>query len=235
MGDQGPWVRHIDADHDERIAYWAPLLQLLVYGLGWTRPDIGLATWLSKGCPVVDPVLRVVNDWWGQDGVIDVIAWAGVKGGVSIALKPSANFGSVSKQPHERPFRDNADLRRRRTTQEWQRTWGGGSDSMHLTHHVASPLILPQGHHPTHFDQRSVDAKDPHAIPRFSIVQDTYAGWYANFFRCFPTSSQSRGLNGRSVRVEIFVRPVGWLGEFRQHSTTRLWFRGRSSVHLWGQ
>lgn len=30
---------------DARIAFYAPLLHLLMYGIGWSRPAIGLARW----------------------------------------------------------------------------------------------------------------------------------------------------------------------------------------------
>ena len=257
MGDQGPWIRHVaaawqaaatdaadrptpvrpglDAELDERIAYWAPLLHLLVFGLGWTRPDLGLAQWLERRRPLDEPILRVVDRWWGQEGVLDFLAWAASNGGVSFRLEPNLDFHSVAHPPQDRRFPDTPELERRRTTPDWQRTWGGGSDSMHLTHHIGSPLVFADDHNPTYLDERWVDDKDPHAIPRFWIVNDAYAGWYADFFHYFPSSSQSRGPNGRSVRVDIFVKPVGWLGEFRQHRKTRLWFRGRASVHVWGQ
>ncbi|KQP66922.1 hypothetical protein ASF47_04235 [Nocardioides sp. Leaf285] len=59
------------------MAYWAPLLHLLHFGLGWTRPDRGLAAWIALGCPTDDPVLAVVSRWWPRERLEDFLAYAG--------------------------------------------------------------------------------------------------------------------------------------------------------------
>src|SRR4051794_17359271 len=111
-GDPGPWHRHLktawrasitDArdmrlprnpkatyladphssdEHAKIIAYWAPIFQLLVFGLGWPRPDVGLARWRERGYNQEDPILRTVLRWWGKEGVVDLIAWAQSRGGL---------------------------------------------------------------------------------------------------------------------------------------------------------
>jgi len=58
--------RHWEAGSaNTQIAWWSPLLHLLFYGLGWSRPDLGIATWISAGRPTDNNVLRLVDRWWG--------------------------------------------------------------------------------------------------------------------------------------------------------------------------
>lgn len=71
---------------------------------------------------------------------------------------------------------------------------------------------------------------NPSTVSRRVPVSDVYAGWYAQLMAQWP----ARTTNGRSVLTDVVVKPVGWLGEFRRHDQTGLWFRGRSSVHVWG-
>ena len=72
-------LRHDGDDHPSNhpyvLAWWAPLLQLLFFGSGWVRPDLGLARWFGLGQPDDDPVLKIVNRWWGAQ-VLDVLAWS---------------------------------------------------------------------------------------------------------------------------------------------------------------
>lgn len=252
-GDEGPWNRHLatawqavaadvedfafpsrpgtDADTDAIIAYWAPLLHLLVFGLGWTRPDLGLASWRVKRWPLEDPVLRTIDRWWGQEGVIDFLAWFALNGGIEFDIAQQFDTHSMAHPPQTGRFDDSPEFEERRRSERWQAHFGGGSDALHLTHHLGAPLVLRAPHDPTFFDARQVSPNDIEALPRFCVINDRYEGWYVDFWHY----QLGLGPNGRSVRTEVFVRPIGFLGEFRQHRKTRLWFRGRSSVHLWGQ
>lgn len=92
-------------------------------------------------------------------------------------------------------------------------------------------MDYPEHHNPIYFDARWIQKSDVHELPRFQITTETYAGWYADLRHYQP----GLGSNGRSVRTDVVVKPVGWMGEYRRHKQTRLWFRGRSSVHMWGQ
>ena len=40
------------SQHAHAIAWWSPLLNLLFFGSGWVRPDLGLARWLELGQPI---------------------------------------------------------------------------------------------------------------------------------------------------------------------------------------
>lgn len=253
MGDDDPWTRHIptawqaastaspvvtlprrpgrEATHDELAAWWCPLLHLLIYGLGWRRPDRGLAAWQAKRWPLEDPILRLVDNWSGQDGVLDFLAWVALRGGVQIDFSPYLDHGiEAASTPADR-LPDTSALSKRRESSDWRRSWGAESAPLRLMDHVGGPMVAPPGHGTDYFDSRYVSEDDVHAIPRFQITSESYAGWYGDFFHYMP----HRGANGRSVRTEVVVKPIGWMGEFRRHSATGLWFRGRSFVHLWGQ
>lgn len=55
-------------DDDGPAAYWSALLHLMVYGLGWVRPDRGLRWWYDNGKPVTDRTLRFISQIWDADG-----------------------------------------------------------------------------------------------------------------------------------------------------------------------
>src|SRR5262245_43431795 len=59
--------------HGYMTAWWGPLPQLLFFGLGWIRPDLGLVRWIDIGQPTEDPVLRTVKRWWGPQ-LLDYLA-----------------------------------------------------------------------------------------------------------------------------------------------------------------
>jgi hypothetical protein len=56
------------------VGYWSALLHLLVYGLGWVRPDHGMRWWYDSGKPTVDRILRFVAHVWDADGQLDWFA-----------------------------------------------------------------------------------------------------------------------------------------------------------------
>lgn len=56
------------------VAYWSALLHLLVYGLGWVRPDRGMRWWQDSGKPTTDRTLRFVARIWDADGQLDWFA-----------------------------------------------------------------------------------------------------------------------------------------------------------------
>src|SRR5437588_10535995 len=56
------------------LAYWTALLHLLIYGLGWARPDRGLKWWYEAGKPVEEPELGFISEVWDADGQLDWFA-----------------------------------------------------------------------------------------------------------------------------------------------------------------
>jgi hypothetical protein len=163
-GDVGPWVwwlplagRSIadrddgrsfppapplrDADfndaHAYRIAWWSPLLHLLMFGAGWPRPDIGLQRWIRLGRPVDDPLLATVERWWGSE-LDDFLVWCSILENAFPRIVGHTTYGFplhvVADDPTFIPI-DQAGLF---PSPHWQETWGGGNDSLHLNAHVLS-------------------------------------------------------------------------------------------------
>ena len=58
----------------EACAYWAPLLHLLLYRLGWSRPDLGVRQWFDDGKPTDDETLALLSARWDADGQLDSFA-----------------------------------------------------------------------------------------------------------------------------------------------------------------
>lgn len=215
--------------HEDVIAYWAPLLHLLSFGLGWARPDLGLARWLEEGAPTADPVLRVVHRWWGPERVTDFLAWAATTDTLVNFGRQLAEAGPYRHFDDE-PLHDRYGERRHQPA--WQTVWGGGTDPLHLVTHAEPAVTWPDdpdqaaANPVAHLDVAYTTA-DASQVPRAVIVTDTYRAWYALFWHYRP----ERGSNGRSIRTDLVCKPVGWLGEYRWSSTTGAWFRGRHRWH----
>jgi hypothetical protein len=201
---------------DENLAYWGPLLQLLVFGLGWRRPDLGLERWHDLGQPTDDPILAVVNRWWGRH-MPDVLAWAGNSPAFATA-------GQGLHVDHGGPGSGKVDrkyLLARREDPRWKRVWAGGSDPMHLVSHAMAPS-QPEP------EASSCLLKGPDESARAALVCDTYNGWHRALATCGLTQTQ----RGASWRVDVVVKPLGWLGTYRLSRETGAWFSGQ---HRWHQ
>jgi hypothetical protein len=64
---------------------------------------------------------------------------------------------------------------------------------------------------------------------RAVLLLDSMMGWYRALV------SETRSLpkpKGHSWRLEVVVKPVGWLGTYRRSAETGLWFTGRHYVHV---
>lgn len=120
--------------HSERISFFAPLLHVLMFGLGWARPDLGITRWIDLGRLVEEPVLRAVQRWWGQDAG-SFVAWMSVS-----SVAQSQVHALLTSTPAEQVDWVDDRYASLRSEPEWETIWGGGSDSMHLTGHVEAPL-----------------------------------------------------------------------------------------------
>lgn len=254
-GDGGPWERHLKAAwrasiteardvplprdpsqgyatnpqspdwHAKVIAYWAPMLQLLVFGLGWPRPDIGLARWRERGYPDQHPILRTVLRWWGKDGVEDFLAWAQARdgfGNLAGWLGQTANVPTRQSGFPLWPGLEELELARR--TPEWQAIWSGGSDPHHLLSH-AMVAVEPRDEFLT--NPQVLDAGSIHGTR--VLMLDIYAGWYRELLGLRPLLTPTE-----PPRIDVVIKPVGWLGTYTLSPETGLWYRGEHAVHLLG-
>lgn len=138
--DPTPEHRHGDTSYD-LAAYWGPLLHLLFFGLGWQRPDLGLARWTQMGRPTDDPVLNIVNRWYGSR-IDDFLAWTAISNDIQKPGEQLAREGPYRRANSERVpdlFPD------RRSAPDWIAVWDGGGDPLHLTSHALTPTYPSEG------------------------------------------------------------------------------------------
>ncbi|WNB86439.1 hypothetical protein [Cellulomonas sp. ATA003] len=245
LGDSGPWVRHLatawqscaapgvvvppprplmspEADNSTealtaRIAHFSPLLHLLVFGLGWSKPDVGISRWIRSGRATNEPVLRAVQQWWADD-LAGFVEWLGVSGSARAGIRRV-----LTGDPTPRP--EDHTIGRAPADPDWQRIWGGGWDPMHLTGHIEGPASAGA------FDwMLTGPSQADDGVPRAALVAETYVGWYAALQRfAGPTRSGMHDL-----RIDVTCRPIGWLGQYRRSTRTGLWFRGTHTTHTLG-
>ena len=206
--------------HAYLIAWWAPLLHLLFFGLGWPRPDIGLARWHELGQPDDDPVLRVVKRWWGPF-VEEVLAWTGKSAALSTLAADIATVVNTPIRTVSLPDR----WARQRKSDRWRDTWASGGDNLHLSYHVPTPVQADE------LNGREVLlATDFTAAARAVLSLPEYGGWYTELSNLGAGLPDRAG--GHSWRVSVVVRPLGSLGVYRLSRQTGRWFSGR---HRWHQ
>ncbi len=207
-------------------AYWGPILHLLLYGQGWTRPDRGLKSWYDAGRPPDGPVLSLIDAVWGQDGTLDSFAaWASKTAAQLNEGRQLRRLVDMREDAAAVP-RHAAWLRaeqqdRESASQGPSPVNSGGHDPLHLSGHCFAPLARPSPS--AHFirDDRS---------RRAVIFLNSLSGWYRSLHQLGRSLARSLP----SSRVTVIVRPIGTLGEFRRSTETGLWFQGRHRWHVAG-
>ncbi|MEU4692282.1 hypothetical protein [Actinoplanes sp. NPDC023714] len=211
-------MRQDGTDKTELIAFWAPMLHLLVFGLGWRRPDLGLERWYETGEPPIHPALSVFSRWWGPH-IEDVLAWAAA----STKMAAAGESLLTEWQPSDDRRVQANWLASRRDDRNWLRVWGGDGDALHLSDHAKSPRW--DSPEPTY-----ELVTGPNATARATLLCDTYQGWYHALSHCGLAQTRYH----RSWQVDVIVKPLGWLGTYRLSRDTGAWFSGRHKFHLWG-
>jgi hypothetical protein len=217
------------SEHEQSRGYWATLQYLLLRRLGWTRPDRGLRWWYDSGKPIDDPTLQLVSQVWDGDGfgVDAYLAWL-LEGQPRFDLT-HAGAGSANWDHTGDPLSDSW-LRWRREQESASQglqgislPFGGGWDPLHLTGHMGEQ---GQGDSAAHLIRTSK------AEQRAMFVTDRMDAWYSGLLvrgESLPTS----GIH--SWKVDVYVKPVGFLGTYRKSFETGLWFAGRHRHHMVGQ
>ena len=201
--------------------WWGPCLHLLAYGLGWRRIDVGLRRWTEQGRPIDDERLAVVSGIWGAQ-LDDLVDWLSRAGGGQLAEMIASRLGvdwpadtepTSDSQPAP-PIRDGSDF-------------GGGTDPLHLLVHAFTGVgeLTDSAERPTWELHRGADG---HA----SLLIDRYSGWYGVLHEVGADLPHLMG--DRSWRVDVVVKPLGWLGTYRRSRLTGRWFSGRHRVHELG-
>lgn len=145
-----------------------------------------------------------------------------------------ADFDALAGRPapdvFHRPTKDlptweleTSARRRGRMPTELDNPFTGGWDPLHLTTHHYAPLDQPPGDvMMVHTDRRR---------RRAVLVVDSMVGFYGALAEA---GSSLPELGNRSWHVDVFSRPVGFLGTYRRSRETGIWFAGRHRYHTLG-
>lgn len=210
---------------------WNAILQVSVTSLGWPSPALGFLHWREAGYPVADPRFEMFARLLGDDldtHTAEVLSFLFDKNLWGRNLTEAEEHVRDSVLTHARP----AWLDRFATTKpdvsRPSLSWGG-TDPLHMQVHVPiiglSWLGIPAD---DVTDQTDTYIGDTHAM----LMLGDYAAWYHkldNFGASLPQRPDRR-----SWRVDVVVKPVGWLGTYRRSRLTGRWFSGPHSIHEWG-
>jgi hypothetical protein len=205
--------------------YWYPLVHMSRYSLGWARVDKGLWWWHEQGKPRDDPRLRILADIYDADGYLDGFCawlWKGQGGVPSTYEFEQFGWRHTGDEIPADPQWIETQLRLLRQS-GLPGTSEGSWDPLHLSGHTHLPLGGRQGG----FFHLHSDLDDRRAV----VVFDNMLGWYRGLS---DVESYLPKLKGQSWYIEVFVKPVGWLGTYRRSRTTGLWFSGRHRFHVPG-
>lgn len=88
-----PFVRAPEAGDNSwpiALGYWESVLHLLVYGFGWSRPDLGLQWWYDNNRPTDDTKLALLDELWYADGQLEwFAAWLWTTGPATTSGTPT--------------------------------------------------------------------------------------------------------------------------------------------------
>lgn len=207
-------------------AWFTPAVHLLAYSLAWPSLGLGASRWVHLAQPSEDPRLSLIDEMLG-DRRNELAAWLMTSEWPKQIADGAAD--AAGAPPHEpdlavdQEWLDALESDHQARSAGWG-PFGGGTDPMHLAAHSLAPAA----------DTREGDAwlkADP-SDRRAVLVVKQYAGWYGALGRLGSTLPPRA--DGRSWRVDVLCRPVGWLGTYRRSRKTGRWFAGRHSVHTLG-
>jgi hypothetical protein len=198
---------------------------VLIYSLGWARPDRGLEWWFGAGKPTHDDRRLELLDVYDVDGMLDLFAaWAWT----SPQLAPVSALSDLTgyQDDNSRVVPDGEWL----AVQERAGAhlgilspFGGGWDPLHLSAHCSGPL------------ERLSDGprmlRSGRSRRTAVLVLDSMRGWYRALAEL---GSALPDLGNRSWHVEVVIRPLGSLGTYRRSRETGLWFAGPHRLHTRG-
>lgn len=232
---------HVAFNHG--LGYFASLQSFLTYSFGWTRHDLGLLWWYDEGCPVEDSRFALIKAVWDADGMLlRYLAWC-----VASSQRPGAGWLgeplhrwalSVNRAPAMLST-DWSTLLSREEAAARSQTPGTSPWGMHLERgdHIGVPSGWgwageESAGPPGDIRARARLVGANRATQRATFVSDVVGGWYA------ALADLGAGLpklsDGRNWRVDVFVSPIGYMGEYRRSRRTGLWFAGQHRIHRVG-
>lgn len=221
-----PAAPKADDQLEAATGYWAPLLHLLLYSFGWTRPDRGLRWWYDAGFPTEDHRLRLIAETYLADGQLDWFAawlwstamppaafqqWAEAAGFVTPAVEPVRVDITWCTAQEERALASGIPA-----------PIGGGFDPLHLQVHCGAPVRSDGGRHSVH----TLINGEATGV----LLVNRGVGWYRNLV---DAGNRLPGDPGDWI-VDVVIAPVGWVGAYARSPKTGLWYAGEHALHLNG-
>jgi hypothetical protein len=205
----------------EACAYWETAVYLLRFLLDWRDPGTGLQWWYRNNQEDLgDPRLTLLNQVWNSEGQLDLLAAWFWEHGQSANDRRGQDFlgkawWDIFQRTHSnKPIYDHDP-------------YHGGYNALHLGHSGSLPCSgsdLPTTSIGTLL--RS-DLKERKCV----LILDEARGWYDQLILHGETLPP---LDNQSWHIDVVVKPMGWLGTFRQSRKTGLWFQGRHLIHVAG-
>lgn len=210
-------------DSQAPFGYWSALLGLLIYSFGWARPDRGLRWWYDAGKP---PTTRACSSSrsCGMPRPAGLVRWVAVDDAAHLRDRRTGRAHRLPRRWH--PGSDRRSLGRENSDRGGRFTDRRSTRPRRVGR--TAPLIA---------QQRSV-AGGPAPAEAPCQLHDRAKGDDACRLngRLVPRPGALWGLapggRDRTWRVDVVVRPVGYLGTFRRSRTTGLWFSGRHRHHV---
>jgi hypothetical protein len=176
-----------------------------------------LRWWYDNAKPTEDPTLALIAEIWDRDRTLDnYLAW-------SLTNRPeihAANLPSYPSRisplpPHWAQWMiDHARIQAGRTQLPYH--FGPTGDTFHLDAHLQST-------------QPSVDATIGVMGHKRAVMTTSDAtNWYVTLVELGRTLEP---LHKQSWHVDVYVRPIGFMGTFRQSRSSGRWFSGRHQFH----
>ena len=203
----------------DACAYWTPVVQLILWSLAWPSPALGLRRWDREGRPLEDPRLSLIEAVWGRN--LDALehhlwTWSDHFGS-RISDELGLPVTTAGAPPSDTPGISNA-------SSVGANPATGGSDPLHLSLHVLTPLEQP----------RAASVLEPTGgehtdAPRAVLRVAEYEGWYRELtsqMAAFPTKEP--------WRVDVIVGTIGYLGTFTRSAISQRCFSGDPKWHALG-
>ncbi|MCJ1683053.1 hypothetical protein [Rathayibacter sp. VKM Ac-2928] len=209
-------------EHSQSLGYWGALHYLVMYRLGWAHPHRGFQWWYDNGKPTEDSTLALIKDVWDEDGALDVyVAWL-VNRQPVLGLLDAESGSAATSNGENLSARWSEWLALRKREGDNFENFGPDGDGLHLTR-----SLVERGNG----DPSAVIMQSDPSQRRAVLVSSAMDSWYHDLIRVgnrLPVKGVA------SWKVDVFVKPVGYLGTFRRSLSTDLWFTGRHRIHQLG-
>ena len=115
----------------------------------------------------------------------------------------------------------------REVSEERNVFFNGGGDPLHLSRHCVAPV--EDGHYESRPGVMHLTGNDQATgFPRAIVEIDQYASWYSELDRLGNFVGRANG------SVDVYCKPVGWLGTYKLSQRTSVWHATTEEIHLLG-